>query len=456
MLSARVLSFSLELADSSPVKFVLSLLAALTVSSPTYGDPAELPPSGHPMTLAELTDLALSNNPETRSAWAMVAQSEAAETIAKAGYWPTLTGSFSWQRSQSISPQGSNIPVQVRYGPSISLTYLLFDFGSRSGQVRQAAAITLAARFSREQTLQDLMLTVESAYYTVIGARALEVASRHSLEEAQANAEAARIRHDAGLATIADLYQAQAALASAQLSLQQAEGSRIIADGALAVAVGYTPDTALSLEEWQAPSKPELPRETSNELMDAANRARPELLASQAQEQAAEAAVRAARGQGLPRVTLTGGAGKTKVEGLGTTEQNSLSVRLDVPLFSGFADRAALAQARAAVTQAQADIDSLRLSVQQQVWMAYQNVLTARKNLDAAHVQLEAAARAAEAIRARYQSGLSSILDVLTTEATLAQARVADIQAGVSWYQSLATLAHDAGGLRAAGRGALQ
>src|SRR5256885_1819758 len=71
---------------------------------------------------------------------------------------------------------------------------------------------------------------------------------RHSLAEAQANVEAARIRHDAGRATIADLYQAQAALASAQLNLQQAEGSRIIVDGALAVAVGYTPDTALSLE----------------------------------------------------------------------------------------------------------------------------------------------------------------------------------------------------------------
>ena len=53
-----------------------------------------------------------------------------------------------------------------------------------------------------------------------------------------------------------------------------------------------------------------------------------------------DVAVRAARGQGLPRVTLTGGAGKTKVEGIGTSQQNNVGVRVDVPIFSGFADRA--------------------------------------------------------------------------------------------------------------------
>lgn len=438
-----------------PVKFLSFLLVALMVSASALAEPAAEPPQGHALTLPELTDLALSNNPNTRSAWAVVAQSEAAESIARAGYWPVLTGTISWQRNQALSTQGQNVPPQIRYGPSISMSYLLFDFGSRSGQIQRAVALTLAARFMREQTLQDLMLLVESAYYSVVGARALETASRRSVEEAQANAEAARVRHDAGLATISDLYQAQAALAAAQLSLQQNEGARVIADGALAVALGYSPDTALTLSEWQSPWRVELPNVKIGELMASADQARPDLLAAQAREQAATQAVRAARGQGLPRLTLSGSIGRTTIEGISTSETNAAGFQLIVPLFNGFADLGALAQARALVNQAQADADSLRLSVRQQVWVAYQNVITAQKNLDAAHAQLGAASKAAEAVQARYKSGLSTILEVLSTEATLAQARVADIQAGVSWFQSLATLAHDGGSLRTASMGVL-
>src|SRR3546814_11684246 len=78
-----------------------------------------------------------------------------------------------------------------------------------------------------------------------------------------------------------------------------------------------------------------------------------------------------------------------------------------------------------------------------QVWAAYQNLQTAHGNVDASRIQLEAAQRAADAIRARYKNGLSSILEVLSTEAALAQARVANVQSYLDWYLALATLAHD-------------
>src|SRR3546814_13555723 len=76
---------------------------------------------------------------------------------------------------------------------------------------------------------------------------------------------------------------------------------------------------------------------------------------------------------------------------------------------------------------------SLRLQVEQQVWAAYQNLQTAHGNVDASRIQLEAAQRAADAIRARYKNGLSSILEVLSTEAALEQARVANVQSYLDW-----------------------
>jgi outer membrane protein len=407
------------------------------------------PLPARPLGLVEITDLAMRNNPATRAAWASVRQSEAAEKIARAGYWPTISASYSAQRVQQLAFEGNQVPVQTRYGPSMSFSYLLFDFGARGGALDRAQAETLAARMTQHQALQDLLLTVESAYYAVIGTRGIEQATRRTVAETQASNDAAQARHKTGAATIGDVYQSQAALAAATVAMQQAEGARVIAEGALAVALGHPPDTAVQLAEWHPPESPELPARSIGEMMEAARNARPELLAAKAREQAADAAVRAARSDHWPTLTLAGSAGRTTIVDRGTANQYNAGVRVDLPLFSGFSVQGAIEQARASADVAHADLESLRLSVEQQVWVAYQNVQTSRKGIDAARAQLRAAEQAAEAIRARYRTGLSSILEVLTTEQVLAQARIADVQAGINWFQSLTTLGHSAGGLAA-------
>jgi outer membrane protein len=400
-----------------------------------------------PLNLIELTDLAMRNSPTTRAAWAQVRQSEAAETIARAGYWPTIAASYTASRVRQLAFEGNQVPWQTRYGPSVSLSYLLLDFGARGGAADRAHADLLASQFTRSQAIQDLLLTVESAYYAVIGSRGVELAARQTLADAQAGTDAAQARHKSGAVTIGDLYQSQAALAGATVTVQRAEGSRIVAEGALAVALGYPPDTPIQLAEWHPPDNPELPPKTVQQMLDEARHARPDLLAAKAREQAAEAAVREARSGNWPTLNLTASGGRTTIRNRGTAQQYNASVRLDLPLFSGFSVQGAIDQAKAGVDLAQADTEALRLSVEQQVWVAYQNVQTARKSLDAARAQLRASEQAADAIRARYRTGLSSILERLTVEQALAQARIADVQAGVDWYQSLATLGHDAGGL---------
>lgn len=430
------------------VKLHLSWLAGLSGAMLSLCALAADPPPTTPQTLAELTALALQQHPDTRAAWAAVQQSQAGERIARAGWWPTLSGSYSAQRSRSIASEGNEIGPQTRRGPSLSLSWLLFDFGTRSGGIDQAAAQTLADQYSFDQRLQDVALGVESAYYAVIGTRALAAANQLALDETQTNLDAARVRHRAGLATIADVYQAEAALAAARLALHQARGAQRIAEGGLAVAVGYAPDTELPLVEWQPDSDtPVLQLPSLAELLANARRLRPDLLAALAEEQAVAAAVRAARGSALPSLRLAASAGQTQVSDRGRTDQYSAGLTLSVPLFTGGALQGAIAQARAAQAGAAASSQSLLRSVEQQVWTAYQNLLTAQGSVDASAAQLRSAERAAEAIRARYRNGLSSILEVLSTETTLAQARVARIQAGLDWSLARASLAHDTGAM---------
>lgn len=401
-----------------------------------------------PLTLVEFTDLALRRNPQTRLAWAAIRASEAGVEITRAGYWPQITAGLNAQRNRALNFSGLPSDTLTRYGATLNVSYLLWDFGTRRGRLDQAEFELASAHLSQDQTVQNVILQVEQAYFQVLGLAALLEANRLSLKDAETNFAAAEDRKASGLATLGDVFQAEAALAAARLALQQTEGQLASARGQLAVAVGASPDTPLSLVPWEA-DLPTLPADNVTSLLETAREARPDLLASKARENAAAANITAVRGQGLPTLNLGANAGRTKVVDVGSSSQYSAALTLNVPLFSGFADRGALRQAEAQLETARASTDDLRSQVELQVWQAYQNFRTAAVTVETTAAQLKSAQQAAEVSSARYKSGLDTILDTLSTQTTLANARVQQVQARLNLVAARAALGHAMGGLKA-------
>lgn len=430
------------------------LLAALLVVATDAGadtmasgdNPASV--SSQAMTLMQLTDLALRRNPKTRLGWAAIRASEAGVELARAGYWPQIDATFTGQRSRALNFSGQPANIQTRYGASVSLSYLLWDFGARSGTLDQSKFELVSARLSQDQTLQDVILQVEQAYYQVLGLQAVVEVNRLSLQDARTNLAAAQDRRASGLATVGDVYKAEAALAGSKLAVQQAEGQLASARGALATAIGDTPDTVLALAAWEDQPAHEMPAQSVASLMDDARNARPELLAAKSQEQSAAAKLTATRGSGLPTLNFDANAGRTRVLDIGDSSQFNALLTLKVPLFAGFGDRAAIHQAEAQLDSARANNDDLRSQVELQVWQSYQNLRTAAATLDSSAAQLRSAVLAADVSNARYKSGLETILDVLSTQATLANARVQQVQARLDWAAARTALGHAVGGLR--------
>ncbi|HEX4300124.1 MAG TPA: TolC family protein [Gammaproteobacteria bacterium] len=431
-----------------PVVALACALTGVCVRAQAAGDTT--PHFDQPLTLVQLTDLALSNNPATRIAWAEVRNSDAGVELARAGYWPQLTVAYDYERQKSAAGTTGTAAPETLYGPSVDLSWLLFDFGARSGTVDAAKYSRTAAELDANQTLQDLILEVEQDYYQVLGLQAVQDADLQSVQDASANLENASQRKTSGLATIGDVYQAQAALAGAKLALQTAQGQLASARGTLAIALGYPADTLVPLAPWENEISAKMPEENVHDLLAQAAQARPELLASKAQQQAAVSSLEAARGQGWPNLTLNGNAGRTtsKIGGTKSTANTyDADLTLSFPLFSGFANQAAVRQAQAAADVADATNVQLIQAVQLEVWQAYQNMRTAVSNLDTADLQLKSSQQAADVTQARYKNGLDSILDVLSAQATLANARVQQVQARLNWFAALAAMGHAMGGL---------
>ncbi|HEV2211881.1 MAG TPA: TolC family protein [Gammaproteobacteria bacterium] len=157
-----------------------------------------------------------------------------------------------------------------------------------------------------------------------------------------------------------------------------------------------------------------------------------------------------------PRPGRYGGAhayadrGSRRHPGLNTTAGSyNAGLTLSFPLFTGFANQAANRQAQAAVDTAQASAEQLLQTVELEVWQAYQNLVTAASSIDTTETGLKSAQEAADVTNARYKGGLGSILDVLNAQATLANARVQEVQARLNWFAALAAMGHAVGGLNA-------
>src|SRR5690606_25936528 len=109
-------------------------------------------------------------------------------------------------------------PWQTRFGPSISLSYVLFDFGARAYQVESSEYRLLSANLSHNRVLQDVIFLVEQAYYRLLGNDALVRVNSQSLSNAKTALEAAQRRRESGLATVADVYRAETQVAQSQLN----------------------------------------------------------------------------------------------------------------------------------------------------------------------------------------------------------------------------------------------
>lgn len=399
------------------------------------------------MSLAELTEFALRNNPRTRQAWHAARAAAAGVGVEQADLLPQITANYNLTRVQPISATtGVVSPWQTRYGPSVSLSYILFDFGVRSSQVQAAEYRLLAANLSQNRVLQDVVLLVEQAYYQLIGVEALVRVNEQSLKNNLTALEAAQKRRESGLATVADVYRGETQVAQARLNLTRSRGDFEKAKGQLANAIGLPVSGALKVQTLS--ESPQIREITASldSLLEQAKAARPDLVAAEAQARATRATAKATANAGLPSVEISGLASRTSFwDDRPSGNSYNLGLSLRIPLFTGFRDTYTVRQAQAQAAQAEAARDSLYRQTELDVWQSYYDLQTAAGGTTSTEAQVKSAEQTAQATLARYQAGFGSILDLITAQQDESNARVQRIQSYLDWYTALARLNYSIG-----------
>jgi outer membrane protein len=400
--------------------------------------------ANHTYSLAELIDLAERNNPRTRIAWERARQRAEDLGIAKSSYYPVLAGlaAFSDQRiidpfPKPLAPRGYvmvEIPAIV---PEVTLDYLVFDFGKREAKVDAATAQKIAAGANFIQANQDVAFRVASAFYQLLTQQERLAAAEATLKTAQTTTDAAEYELRNGRSTLPDVLNARAETSQAVFDRESADGDEKIARVTLTEAVGVEPSPNITIDAASSAPLPSDLATTIDSLIDRAMADRPDLAAQVAEIRAADDAIRAARAEYRPQILLQGTAAQTSLwpttdyGQLGNASVPTWSAALAIQwrIFDGGERRNELAKAESKKRGAQDELRDKRDRATREVWTAYIGFRTALRKEQAAVALLESANASYSASLDAYKYGVKNLVDVVTAERQLAQARLSSVSA---------------------------
>jgi outer membrane protein len=159
-----------------------------------------------------------------------------------------------------------------------------------------------------------------------------------------------------------------------------------------------------------------------------------------------------ARAAELPSLALNGNAARTfSSPQVFAGPSYTISLGLQIPIFNGFSHQYDVAAAQAQAEAISALADQTRQNVVTQVFVSYYALQTAGQRVATADDLLASATQSVQVAAGRYREGVGSIIDLLTAQTALANARAQQVQSRWQWYTSLAQLARDAGVLQPTG-----
>lgn len=399
-----------------------------------------------PLSLVELVDIALENNPETEKAWANTKQAQAILGIAKSANYPTLDAKASVNHGREVKYPNGPDTVFTFGSAELFLNYLLYDFGERKATIQAMKEALLAARWGADFTMQQVIYKVSSSYYEYLYAQEVLQVQLASLQDMQTIFESAEDLYKAGLRCATDLHTSKAEVAQQQMDLAQQRAQVAIAYGKLLTNLGLPIQTTLEIQT--NPEGREYPHfeEGIAQLLTLAEEQRADLMAKKAKLAEMRYLVKKANRAPWPKLRGEGQGGwleYTKHQGNGYNYNTGIS--LDIPLFKGFEytynKHLALANEQLTV----AELKELHDAIAFEVLSYSESVKASKEALKWSGSFMEESLQSYEGSLESYKAGLQNIFDLIQAQRSLAEARMKKAQARTQWLVSLAELAFATG-----------
>lgn len=421
----------------SPVVSFLLIGLTLLVPGQLRAETVEL-------TLNDLIEIALQQNPQIEIARQQLAGDEGILTQAKSGYLPRLGTGADYGRAYIDSPVGDD---EDNFASLLfTLSQLIYDFGRTTGLIDASAFNVDASQENLRQVYHDVVLDVKNQFYDVLESQELIVVAEEAVQNFQRQLYRAQKYLEAGIRTRIDVTNAEVNLANERLGLVQAKADLQSARVALEQTLGGAPnngDYEVVIDEVALGAliteKPPIP-DTLNNLLFTAEQNRPGLSQFSYLIQAAEANLRSTKGDYWPSIGVNGSytGYDTDLSSLNDTWQ--IGVGATWEFFSGFETEGLVAEAKANLREVNASYQRFSLAVTQQVTDSYLRAIENSDGVDIAGQSLGLAEENLELAEKRYQTGLGDWLEFNDAQLLLTENQTNLVVTYYTYLRSLARI----------------
>jgi outer membrane protein len=427
--------------------------------------------------LPDLIDTAQRLNPETKIAWTRAKQALAAVGLKEATYYPILSAAAAAGYTRLFAPlpslninraaliraietggsANSVISLQndgvlhldVLAQTTLSVQWLLFDFGERAASVRSAREELLVANLAFNATHQKLVFEVSRNFYAYNTQRDAVRVAQSALETSNTVNEAVEARFNNGLATQPEVLQARQQLAQSRFDLQKELGAQTDSRVDLLVSIGLSPSVKIQIADSFAGSVPTDIETPLNRLVEHALVQRPDMVAAFANIRSKEAKISQIKASYYPKISALGSVGygqdRLNLGGLGTFDDGAPifggGVAFQLPIFDGFLRRNELKAAESELDEAKSQLQQSSDRTVREVWQAYTDLHTAINSESAAEALVKASQEAYDALLSSYKQGFSTYTELVTSETRLTSARNALYQSRSAIHTAATALA---------------
>ena len=401
----------------------------------------EMPPAGPVLPLAEALREAREQSPDLAVALERIAQSENQVKRAWATLQPTLTanGSLTYNSyaNQIFNPD-------VASGKCVSQSCFFLNTGHDSEaaslnfawnlfNLRAYPAIKTAyrqidvAKLTETQQRRELLLSAASVYYSGVTLRELEKVSRRQAQTTLTHAKDAQARYEAGLVQLSAALRARIDYLNADQEVRRAQFNYTASKSQLAALLDRR-DTDFELAPPDQP--PDELRGAYKDLLEKALQERPEMAASRANEEIAGWLKTDAWAQFMPSLAVTASARYNHPSVIITGDESywSVALALTLPLYDGGFRYVAMRDAESQMRQAKAQTRAQSARIEDELRRAMIDLDSARALRDEADQTLRVSRENERLVKAQFDAGTASQVEVSDAETALFQSEANALQ----------------------------
>jgi len=413
------------------------------------------------ISLQQAVDLTIKNNLTIKQAQLTEALANDDFLQAKYNQLPSLTAnpqaSYNFGRSPNLTTYTYSSQSFLYVNGQASVSVTIYQGGQLRNQIIQNKLALDVDKTSTDKVKNDLLLNVVTDYLTILTDQDLVIAAKQQIDLAKITLERAQKNFDLGNATLADLAQAKAQLSTAQLNLTNDQNQVDLAILVLKQYMEMDPATDITVE------KPDISKLTdvktiydATEVIKTAFTTNPDIKLAELQQQTYAQAIKIAKGNYYPTVSLFGGVGtnysnqiSTQVTGLtpitqqigtvqstgqavvansfapvyapygafgqlGNNFNESIGVSLQIPIFNRYTARTSVRKAKLNYEYAELTTQLAKNTLSKTIIQAVLDLQAADKSYQSSLETYQSNKEALNVTKQRYDAGLVNTLDYNT------------------------------------------